>query len=101
MNDDDLARQMRSLYIRGNFLARNFRHCSDEVKVKLFKSFSSNMYSSYLWSSFKVRVWHIYLTWASGRAKIYSCSSFNKSLLEAAYGYSSNIITKEDKSIRV
>ncbi len=44
---------MLSLYIRGHFSARNFRHISDEVKLKLFKSFSSNMYSSYLWSSFK------------------------------------------------
>ncbi len=32
MDDDDLARQMRSLYIRGNFSARNFRRNSDEIK---------------------------------------------------------------------
>ena len=50
---DDLSRQMRSLYMRGNFLARHFCYCSDVVKVKLFKSFCSNLYSSHLWSHFK------------------------------------------------
>ncbi len=48
LDDDDLARQMRSLDVRIHFSDRNFRHISDEVKVKLFKSFSSNMYSSHL-----------------------------------------------------
>ena len=52
-DDDDLIRQMRSLYMRGNYLARNFRYCSEIVKVKLFKSFCSNLYSSHLWSYFK------------------------------------------------
>ena len=44
---------MRSLYIRGNLLSRNFGFCSDTVKVQLFKTFCSNMYCSHLWSSFK------------------------------------------------
>ena len=44
---------MRYLYIRGNFLARNFRNCSDVAKIKLFKSFCTNLYSSHIWCSFK------------------------------------------------
>ena len=52
-DDNDIMRQMRSLYIRGNFLSRNFMYCSDHVKSKLFLSFCSNMYCSHLWSSFK------------------------------------------------
>ena len=53
MDDEDISRQMRSLYIRGNLLSRNFGFCSDTVKVQLFKTFCSNMYCSHLWSSFK------------------------------------------------
>ena len=53
MDDEDISRQMRSLYIRGNLLSRNFGFSSDTVKVQLFKTFCSNMYCSHLWSSFK------------------------------------------------
>ena len=35
VDDDDIKRQVRALYIRGNFLARNFSFCSVDVKVKL------------------------------------------------------------------
>ena len=53
MDDEDISRQMRSWYIRGNLLSRNFGFCSDTVKVQLFKTFCSIMYCSHLWSSFK------------------------------------------------
>ena len=43
-DDDDLNRQMRSLYGRRNALVRNFKHCSDLVKIQLFKSFCCNLY---------------------------------------------------------
>ena len=46
--DNDITRQMRCFYIRGNFLARSFAHCSDAVKVKLFKAFCTNMYCCHL-----------------------------------------------------
>ncbi len=57
-DDEDLARQMRCLYIRGNLLARNFSTCSNEAKIKLFKSFCCNLYSCHLWSSFKKSSFH-------------------------------------------
>ena len=49
-DDDDLNRQMRSLYGRGNALVRNFKHCSDLVKFQLFKTFCCNLYCCHLWS---------------------------------------------------
>ena len=52
MDDNDITRQMRCFYIRGNFLARSFAHCSDAVKVKLFKAFCTNMYCCHLWFNF-------------------------------------------------
>ena len=32
-DDDDIKRQVRALYIRGNFLARKFSFCSVDVKL--------------------------------------------------------------------
>ena len=52
-DDDDLIRQMRSIYARGNALIRNFKHCSEEVKSLLFKTYCSGMYGSSLWKSYK------------------------------------------------
>ena len=54
MDDDDIKRQMRSLYIRGNFLFRKFAYCSSHVKVRLFQSFCTNLYCCHLWSNFKI-----------------------------------------------
>ena len=51
-NDRDITRHMRSLYARGNLIIRNFKHCSNEVKIQLFKTFCSNMYCGHLWSSY-------------------------------------------------
>ena len=37
--DDDLLRQMRTLYIRSNKLLRTFYRCSIDVKLELFRNF--------------------------------------------------------------
>ncbi len=37
-DDDDIKRQMKSLYASGNGLVCNFRQCSPEVKMQLFKT---------------------------------------------------------------
>ncbi len=52
-DDDDLQRQMCSIYARGNSLIRNFRKCTDEIKVLLFKTYCTGFYSSTTWSSYK------------------------------------------------
>jgi len=48
----DLSRQLRSFYIRCNFLSRNFHECSPEVKCLLFNSFCCNIYAGHCWSNF-------------------------------------------------
>ena len=53
-DDGDINRQMRSFYIRSNYLIRNFSKCSDNVKSLLFNSYCSSMYCAPLWSNFKV-----------------------------------------------
>ena len=52
MCDDDAVNDViKSMYIRGNMLARKFSNCSDNVKIKLFQSYCSNFYCSTLWSN--------------------------------------------------
>ena len=53
-DDGDINRQMRSFYIRSNYLIRNFSKCSDNVKSLLFNSYCSSMYCAPLWSNFKL-----------------------------------------------
>ena len=48
-----ICKEKRNIYVRGNTLIRNFRHCSDEVKVKLFRAYCSNVYCCALWSRYK------------------------------------------------
>ena len=50
LNDDfDINRQCRYFYAKGNSLVRKFYKCSDNVKIALFKSYCSSLYSSFLW----------------------------------------------------
>lgn len=53
VDDDDIFRQVKSIYARGNMLISRFRTCSDDVKLKLFRSFLSNAYGSHLWTKYK------------------------------------------------
>ena len=55
MKDDlDIMRQCRQLYAQGNALARRFHMCSDNVKVTIFRSHCSSLYTSQLWWKYKV-----------------------------------------------
>ena len=55
MKDDlDIMRQCRQLYAQGNALARRFHMCSDNVKVAIFHSYCSSLYTSQLWWKYKV-----------------------------------------------
>ena len=48
----DIARQLRSIYAKGNSLIRTFYKCSDSVKITLFNSYCSSMYTAQLWRNF-------------------------------------------------
>jgi hypothetical protein len=52
-DDKDITRQLRAFYAKGNFLMRNFKICSPDVKAKLFNAFCSNVYCGHLWSFYK------------------------------------------------
>ena len=51
-DNDDIDRQVKSVYIRGNTLFRKFNKCEDEVKCKLFQAYCTNLYCSSLWCTF-------------------------------------------------
>ena len=52
-DDEDMLRQMRTLYIRSNKLLRTFHYCSTDVKLELFKSYCTSFYCCYLWTAYK------------------------------------------------
>ena len=57
-DDDDMLRQMRTLYIKSNKLLRTFYYCSIDVKFKLFGSFCTSFYCCYLWTTYKKLTFH-------------------------------------------
>jgi exonuclease III len=52
-DNTDLARQLRSFYVRSNYLSRYFSACTPAVKCSLFTTFCGNIYSGHCWSIFK------------------------------------------------
>ena len=51
-DDTDINRQIRGLYTRGNIVIKCFKHCTEPVKILLFKTYCCNMYCSHLWSNY-------------------------------------------------
>ena len=52
-DDIDIRRQCRVLNVRGNILCRTFHMCSVPVKLKLFNSYCSSLYTPHLWWNYK------------------------------------------------
>ena len=52
-DDEDISRQMRSLYTCGNSIIKHFKYCTDDVKLQLCKSDCTNLYCSQIWCNFK------------------------------------------------
>ena len=50
--DDEMLRQMRTLYGRSNRTIRIFHNCSTKVLIELERSFCGSFYCSYLWSQY-------------------------------------------------
>ena len=48
-DNKDIMRQCQQLYARGNVLLRKCHMCSMDVKVKLFNTYCSPMYTAQLW----------------------------------------------------
>ena len=51
-DDDDMLRQMRTLYARSNRIIMKFHNCGTKVFIELGRSFCGPFYCSYLWSQY-------------------------------------------------
>ena len=47
-DDDDMLRQIRTLYIRSSKLLRAFHYCTIDVKLELYRSFCTSFYCCHL-----------------------------------------------------
>jgi exonuclease III len=52
-DDDDISREISSIYVRGNMLIKCFRHCTEDVKTLLFKTFCTSFYCTQIWNDFR------------------------------------------------
>ena len=52
-DDNDMLRQLRTLYVRSNKRLRTFHCCTIDVKLELFRSFCMPFYFSNLWTACK------------------------------------------------
>lgn len=51
-DDDDIQREIRSLYMRVNIIARKFKYCSSTVKVILFRCYCICFYDVSIWARY-------------------------------------------------
>ena len=51
-DDQDIGRQRKKIYAQGNSILRKFYMCSLEVKVMLFKSYCTSLYTAHLWTNY-------------------------------------------------
>ena len=52
-DDDDIYRQCRSMYAQANILVRKFSMCTEGVKMALFRSYCTSLYTAQLWAKYK------------------------------------------------
>ena len=54
LNDErDILRQRRKLYQQGNAIIRKFSNCTIDVKINLFKTYCTSMYTAQLWCRYR------------------------------------------------
>ena len=53
-DDDDMMKEVRNLYARGNTIVKIFRNTNEDVKVRMFKSFCYPVYCSSMWSHYNI-----------------------------------------------
>jgi len=55
---DDIKREIRSMFYRTNILIRRYSHCSNEVKLVLFKSYCVCFYDIALWRHYNSSIYN-------------------------------------------
>ena len=57
-DNEDFMRQTGAIYARGNKIINTLRHCTDDVKCKLFKTYISNFYTAQILCNCSAMVFH-------------------------------------------
>ena len=52
-DDEDIAKKCRFIYFQGNKLIKNFKNCTLNTKIRLFKAYCSTIYTCNLWIKYK------------------------------------------------
>ena len=52
-DDEDMARQYRQMYAQGSALLRKLFMCTESVKITLFRSFCTRLYTCELWLNYR------------------------------------------------
>jgi hypothetical protein len=78
-DDVDIQREIRSMFVRANILARRFMNCSTSVKAVLFRAYCISFYDASLWKLYK----------EGSLRKLSSC--YNK-CIKICFGYNTEII---------
>jgi len=52
VDDTDINKELKSLFLRTNMLDRRFNRCNMQVKVRLFQSFCICFYDAGLWCNY-------------------------------------------------
>ena len=102
-DDNDMLRQMRSLYVKSNKLLRTLSHCSPNVKLTLIQSYCTTLYCPFLLNNYrkstfnKIRVAYdnVYRknfdlpkkSSASAIYATYNICSFESMLRKSIYGF--------------
>ena len=51
-DNEDVNRQIKSVYIRANMFSRKIAQCNDSVKARLFNSFCTHLYCCNIWCNY-------------------------------------------------
>ena len=54
--EDDILKELRTLYIRSYVLIRTFSKCSEQVKIEILKSYCTSLYCFHLWSTYRKNI---------------------------------------------
>ena len=82
-DNEDIKRQIISIYCRSSMLIRAFHSCSNEAKQLLYSSFCSNLYCAQLWCNYKCENIH--------KVKVAFNNGFRKFLNLSRYCSASNM----------
>jgi len=52
IDNDDIEREVRNMFMRTNMLVQRFAKCSRKVKILLFKMYCICLYDACLWSNY-------------------------------------------------